>query len=76
GVLGAKVAERLHPWGVPRRVGSRSRTSWPQVQSFAGQAELGEVLQGTRVLINLLPNPAETAGIIHQTLLAQLPDES
>ncbi len=28
------------------------------------------------MLINLLPNTAETAGIINQTLLAQLPDES
>lgn len=76
GVLGAKVAESLQPWGFPLRVWSRSRKSWPQVQSFAGQAELGEFLQGTRVLINLLPNTAETAGIINQTLLAQLPDES
>ncbi|CAM3484681.1 glyoxylate/hydroxypyruvate reductase GhrA [Klebsiella variicola] len=76
GVLGAKVAESLQSWGFPLRVWSRSRKSWPQVQSFAGQAELGEFLQGTRVLINLLPNTAETAGIINQTLLAQLPDES
>ncbi|AXL60233.1 glyoxylate/hydroxypyruvate reductase GhrA [Klebsiella pneumoniae] len=76
GVLGAKVAESLQPWGFPLRVWSRSRKSWPQVQSFAGQAELGEFLQGTRVLINLLPNTSETAGIINQTLLAQLPDES
>lgn len=76
GVLGTKVAESLQPWGFPLRVWSRSRKSWPQVQSFAGQAELGEFLQGTRVLINLLPNTAETAGIINQTLLAQLPDES
>lgn len=76
GVLGAKVAESLQPWGYPLRVWSRSRKSWPQVQSFAGQAELGGFLQGTRVLINLLPNTAETVGIINQTLLAQLPDES
>ena len=76
GVLGAKVAESLQPWGFPLRVWSRSRKSWPQVQSFAGQAELGGFLQGTRVLINLLPNTAETGGIINQTLLAQLPDES
>ena len=75
-VLGAKVAESLQPWGFPLRVWSRSRKSWPQVQSFAGQAELGGFLQGTRVLINLLPNTAETVGIINQTLLAQLPDES
>ena len=76
GVLGAKVAESLQPWGFPLRVWSRSRKYWPQVQSFAGQAELGGFLQGTRVLINLLPNTAETVGIINQTLLAQLPDES
>ena len=76
GVLGAKVAESLQPWGFPLRVWSRSRKSWPQVQSFAGQAELGGFLQGTRVLINLLPNTAETVGIINQSLLAQLPDES
>ncbi|BCH45172.1 glyoxylate/hydroxypyruvate reductase GhrA [Klebsiella quasipneumoniae subsp. similipneumoniae] len=76
GVLGAKVAESLQPWGFPLRVWSRSRKSWPQVQSVAGQAELGGFLQGTRVLINLLPNTAETVGIINQTLLAQLPDES
>lgn len=76
GVLGAKVAESLQPWGFPLRVWSRSRKSWPQVQSFVGQAELGRFLQGTRVLINLLPNTAETVGIINQTLLAQLPDES
>ncbi|QFU65093.1 glyoxylate/hydroxypyruvate reductase GhrA [Klebsiella quasipneumoniae] len=76
GVLGAKVAESLQPWGFPLRVWSRSRKSWPQVQSYAGQAELGGFLQGTRVLINLLPNTAETVGIINQTLLAQLPDES
>ncbi|EIY4966708.1 glyoxylate/hydroxypyruvate reductase GhrA [Klebsiella quasipneumoniae] len=76
GVLGTKVAESLQPWGFPLRVWSRSRKSWPQVQSFAGQAELGGFLHGTRVLINLLPNTAETVGIINQTLLAQLPDES
>ncbi|HBT4703990.1 TPA: glyoxylate/hydroxypyruvate reductase GhrA [Klebsiella quasipneumoniae subsp. similipneumoniae] len=76
GVLGAKVAESLQPWGFPLRVWSRSRKSWPQVQSFVGQAELGGFLQRTRVLINLLPNTAETVGIINQTLLAQLPDES
>ena len=76
GVLGAKVAESLQPWGFPLRVWSRSRKSWPQVQSFAGQAELGEFLQGTRVLINLLPNTAETVGIINEALLNQLADRS
>lgn len=76
GVLGAKVAEALQVWGFPLRSWSRSRKAWPQVQSFAGADELGAFLGGTRVLINLLPNTAETAGIINQQLLAQLPDNS
>ncbi|WP_434642333.1 glyoxylate/hydroxypyruvate reductase GhrA [Klebsiella sp. I138] len=76
GVLGAKVAQALQVWGFPLRSWSRSRKSWPQVQSFAGQEEFGEFLGGTRVLINLLPNTAETVGIINQQLLAQLPDNS
>ncbi|MBX4758603.1 glyoxylate/hydroxypyruvate reductase GhrA [Klebsiella sp. CVUAS 8534.2] len=76
GVLGAKVAESLQSWGFPLRVWSRSRKSWPQVTSFAGKAELGDFLNGTRVLINLLPNTAETVGIINSAHLAQLPDNS
>lgn len=76
GVLGAKVAEGLRPWGFPLRSWSRSRKSWPQVTSFAGEDELGEFLAGTRVLINLLPNTAETTGIINKSLLSQLADNS
>lgn len=76
GVLGGKVAESLLSWGFPLRSWSRSRKAWPQVQSFAGQDELGEFLRETRVLINLLPNTAETVGIINQHLLSQLPDNS
>ena len=76
GVLGAKVAESLQRWGFPLRVWSRSRKSWPQVTSFAGEAELEDFLSGTRVLINLLPNTAETVGIINSARRAQLPDYS
>ncbi|BBR58387.1 MULTISPECIES: glyoxylate/hydroxypyruvate reductase GhrA [unclassified Klebsiella] len=76
GVLGSKVAESLLAWGFPVRVWSRSRKAWPQVTSFAGEGELSAFLSGTRVLINLLPNTAETAGIIKAPLLAQLQDNS
>ncbi|MEB8193913.1 glyoxylate/hydroxypyruvate reductase GhrA [Raoultella terrigena] len=76
GVLGAKVAQGLQAWGFPLRSWSRSRKAWPQVQSFAGADELNEFLRETRILINLLPNTAETVGIINQQLLAQLPDGS
>jgi glyoxylate/hydroxypyruvate reductase A len=46
------------------------------VKSFAGTDELPAFLKDTRVLINLLPNTAETVGIINSTLLNQLADRS
>lgn len=76
GVLGSKVAESLLAWGFPVRVWSRSAKSWPGVTSFAGEAQLGAFLRETRVLINLLPNTAETAGIINLQLLNQLQAQS
>jgi glyoxylate/hydroxypyruvate reductase A len=76
GVLGSKVAEALAPWGFPLRCWSRSRKAYPGVESFAGTDELPAFLKGTRVLINLLPNTAETVGIINEALLNQLADRS
>ncbi|HCD9186150.1 TPA: glyoxylate/hydroxypyruvate reductase GhrA, partial [Enterobacter hormaechei] len=76
GVLGSKVAEALAPWGFPLRCWSRSRKDYPGVESFAGTDELPAFLKGTRVLINLLPNTAETVGIINGTLLNQLAEDS
>lgn len=76
GVLGSKVAQSLLAWGFPVRCWSRSRKTWPQVTSFAGEEELADFLQHTRVLINLLPNTAQTVGIVNKSLLAQLPDDS
>lgn len=76
GVLGSKVAEALAPWGFPLRCWSRSRKEYPGVESFAGTDELPAFLKGTRVLINLLPNTAETVGIINGTLLNQLAEDS
>jgi glyoxylate/hydroxypyruvate reductase A len=46
------------------------------VTSFAGEAQLGDFLRGTRVLINLLPNTPQTVGIINGRLLEQLADEA
>lgn len=76
GVLGSKVAESLKVWGFPLRCWSRSRKSWPGVESFAGKEELGAFLRKTRVLINLLPNTPETVGIINLHLLNQLQDNA
>ncbi|ECG8608487.1 glyoxylate/hydroxypyruvate reductase GhrA [Salmonella enterica subsp. salamae] len=74
GVLGSKVAESLQAWGFPLRCWSRSRKSWPGVESYAGREELRAFLNQTRVLINLLPNTVQTMGIINSELLDQLPD--
>ncbi|AFJ47533.1 glyoxylate/hydroxypyruvate reductase GhrA [Shimwellia blattae] len=76
GVLGAKVAASMVQWGFPVRCWSRSRKDYPGVTSFAGQDELPAFLEGTRVLINLLPNTPQTAGIINADLLRQLRPES
>lgn len=73
GVLGSKVAQSLQAWGFPLRCWSRSRKSWPGVESFAGNDELTDFLSKSKVLINLLPNTAETVGIINQQLLNALP---
>ncbi len=62
--------------GFPLRCWSRSRKEYPGVESFAGTDELPAFLKGTRVLINLLPNTAETVGIINGTLLNQLAEDS
>ncbi len=75
GVLGSKVAEALAPWGFPLRCWSRSRKNYPGVESLAGMDELPAFLKQTRVLINLLPNTAETVGIINGGLLSQLADQ-
>ena len=76
GVLGAKVAESLKAWGFPVNCWSRSRKAWPGVTSYAGGDELADFLRHSRVLINLLPNTAETAGMINASLLERLPDNS
>ncbi|XNM87594.1 glyoxylate/hydroxypyruvate reductase GhrA [Escherichia coli] len=74
GVLGSKCAKSLQTWRFPLRCWSRTRKSWPGVQSFAGREELSAFLSQCRVLINLLPNTPETVGIINQQLLEKLPD--
>ncbi|ALB62347.1 bifunctional glyoxylate/hydroxypyruvate reductase A [Cronobacter condimenti 1330] len=76
GVLGGQVAQRLSAWGFPVRCWSRSRKAYPGIASFAGAGELPEFLQGTRVLINLLPNTPDTVGIINASLLASLADDA
>ncbi|MDV3385104.1 hypothetical protein NX009_22410 [Klebsiella pneumoniae] len=76
-MLGAKVAESLQPWGFPLRVWSRSRKSWPQVQSFMRPGRAGRIPAGhSRADQPAAEYRRNRLSIINQTLLAQLPDES
>lgn len=64
GVLGSKVAQSLQTWRFPLRCWSRTRKSWPGVQSFAGREELSAFLSQCRVLINLLPNTLKPSALL------------
>lgn len=72
GVLGRSVAESLIMWGFPLRCWSRTPKDLPGITSFHGDAQLGEFLRGTQVLINLLPNTPQTERILNRALLSQL----
>ncbi|NYY79617.1 hypothetical protein DMH17_01925 [Raoultella planticola] len=75
GVLGSKVAEALQVWGF--RCGAGVVVVNPASGAkLCRSGGAGRLPRATRVLINLLPNTAETVGIINQRLLAQLPDNS
>lgn len=76
GVLGAAVAKALAVLGFPVRCWSRSAKEIDAVHSFVGAAELPAFLQGTQMLVNLLPNTPATLGLINQNLLAQLNPEA
>ena len=69
GVLGRSVAEALAPFGFPLSGWSRERKTVPGVKSFAGHAELPEILGRSRVLVCLLPVTPETRGLLGQANL-------
>ena len=72
GVLGSKVAQALKQFEFPVNVWSRTPKALPDVQSFAGQEQLPQFLNATRVLVNLLPLTAETENILNRANLSQL----
>lgn len=74
GVLGGNVAQSLKAWGFPLRCWSRTAKQIDGVVSYHGADQLDDFLQGTQVLINLLPDTPQTRGIINLQLLNQLND--
>ncbi|KYQ95416.1 glyoxylate/hydroxypyruvate reductase A [Serratia plymuthica] len=72
GVLGKSVAQKLVEFGFNVRCWSRSPKQIDGVESFAGAEQRTAFLEGTRLLINLLPNTPETADILNRHLFAHL----
>lgn len=73
GVLGQRVARALAQFDFPVRGWSRGAKAIDGVQCFAGQAQLGEFLAGSQVVVCLLPLTADTQDILRRETLQQLP---
>lgn len=74
GVMGTKAAAMLKPFGFPLKGWSRNRKTVPGVICYAGFEELPSFLSDVNVLVCLLPNTSETAGILNTDLFRMLPD--
>ena len=72
GVLGRAAAERLHGLGFAVRGWSASKKDIPGIACFTGHEELGAFLEGTDILICLLPLTPETHRILDRKLFARL----
>ena len=73
GVMGLKAAEMLRALGFAVAGWSRTRKDVTGMHCFAGDAELGDFLARTDLLVALLPATEATRGILSAPLLAQLP---
>lgn len=72
GVLGADVAEVLSRIGFQVAGWSRSPKSIEGIKSYSGPDGLDAMLARSDILVNLLPQTAETRGILNRSLFAKL----
>ncbi len=72
GVLGERVARALQVFEFPVNGYSRSLKQIDGVRSFAGPKQLGDFLQASRILVNLMPLTSETENMLNQDTLSQL----
>ena len=73
GNLGHVTATMMRDFGFPVAGWSASRKDIPGVQSFAGMIELDEFLARTDMLVMMLPDTAQTRGIMNARTFAVLP---
>jgi len=74
GVLGGEIAEQLAALGFKVRGWARTQKNIDDVYCFAGMESLEDFLNGTEILVLLLPNTPETTDIINEETLAMLPE--
>ena len=72
GVLGQDAVKRLRPLGFALRGWSRTAGSLDGVETFAGEEGFEPFLEGTDILVNLLPLTPETQGILNRGTFAKL----
>jgi glyoxylate/hydroxypyruvate reductase len=74
GKLGIPVAQALRQLGFPLRGWSRTPKDLPGVECYAGMESLDDFLQGTRVLVCMLPLTPETSNLLDRARLSKLPE--
>ncbi|NGP17263.1 2-hydroxyacid dehydrogenase [Devosia aurantiaca] len=72
GVLGQDAVKRLLPLGFTVRSWSRTPKAIEGVEGFAGSEQFDTFLQGTDILVNLLPLTPETTGILNRDTFSKL----
>ena len=72
GEIGARVAADLSRLGFAVRGWARRLHALDGIQTFAGDAGFAPFLQGTDILVCLIPLTPETQGLINATTLSQL----
>ena len=73
GELGADAARALKALRFEVAGWSNRRKEIDGVESFAGEAEFGQFLTRTEILVNLLPLTEQTTGILNRHTLGELP---
>ncbi|MEH2487447.1 2-hydroxyacid dehydrogenase [Bradyrhizobium sp. AZCC 2230] len=73
GMLAQAAIDRLKPFRFPLAAWSRSKRVVEGVTCFHGADQLGNFLQGTDILVCLLPLTEQTSGILNAKLFSLLP---